>query len=87
MRKLDDLALGGAAAAVSAAVMLLLGVFGTIGIYEGAIEMMEQWHLFFEPTVIGTFAGMIEAAVISFVIVSVFGWQYNALVRHRLNSS
>lgn len=36
---LDALALGGAAATVSAAVTLLLGVFETVGIYEGAMAV------------------------------------------------
>lgn len=78
---LDALALAGAAAVVSAVVMLLLGVFGAIGVYEGAVAMMEQWHLFFEPTVVGTLAGMVEAAVVSFVIVYPFAWLYNVFAR------
>ncbi|WP_233204119.1 hypothetical protein [Halegenticoccus soli] len=77
----DALALAGAAALVSAVVMLLLGVFGAIGVYEGAVEMMQQWHMFFEPTVVGTVAGMIEAAVISFVLVYLFAWLYNVFAR------
>lgn len=79
--RLDELALAGAAAVVSAVVMFLLGVFGAIGVYEGAVEMMEQWHLFFEPTIIGTVAGMIEAAVISLVLVYALAWLYNAFAR------
>ncbi|WP_245634229.1 hypothetical protein [Halalkalicoccus paucihalophilus] len=78
---LDALALAGAAAVVSAVVMLLLGMFGAIGVYEGAVAMMEQWHLFFEPTVVGTVAGMVEAAVISFVLVYAFAWLYNVFAR------
>ena len=78
---LDALALAGAAAVVSAVVMLLLGMFGAIGVYEGAVGMMEQWHLFFEPTVVGTVAGMVEAAVISFVVIYAFAWLYNAFAR------
>ncbi|MFC7130508.1 hypothetical protein [Haloferax chudinovii] len=78
---LDALALAGAAAVVSAVVMLLLGVFGAIGVYEGAVAMMEQWHLFFEPTVVGTVAGMVEAAVISFVLVYAVAWLYNLFAR------
>lgn len=78
---LDAFALAGAGAVVSAAVMLLLGVFGAIGVYEGAVEMMAQWHLFFEPTVIGTVAGMIEAAVVSFVFLYPFARLYNVLAR------
>jgi hypothetical protein len=78
---LNPLALGEAAAVVSAAVMLLLGVFGAIGVYEGAVAMMEQWHLFFAPTVVGTVAGMVEAAVVSFVFVYALAWLYNAFAR------
>jgi hypothetical protein len=75
---LDSVALAGAAAVVSAIAMLLLGVFGAVGVYEGAVDAMEQWHLFFEPTVVGTVAGMVEAAVISFVLMYAFAWLYNA---------
>ncbi|WP_236639849.1 hypothetical protein [Salinigranum halophilum] len=75
---LDALALAGAGAAVSAIVMLLLGVFGAIGVYESAVEAMQQWHLFFEPTVVGTLAGMGEAAVVSFVLMYAVAWLYNA---------
>jgi|GEM_PF-477301 len=78
---LDALALAGAAAVISAVVMLLLGVFGAIGVYEGVVAMMEQWHLFFEPTIVGTVAGMVEAAVISFVLVYPFAWLYNVFAR------
>lgn len=78
---LDTLALAGAAAVLSAVVMLLLGVFGAIGVYEGAVEMMQQWHLFFEPTVVGTVAGMVEAAVIGFVVMYTFAWLYNTFAR------
>ena len=79
--RLDELALASAAAVVSAVVMLLLGVFGAIGVYEGAVEAMQQWHLFFEPTVVGTVAGIVEAAGISFVLVYAFAWLYNTFAR------
>lgn len=79
--QLDPTALAAAAAILSAAVMLLLGIFGRVGIYVGALEMMEQWHLFFRPTVGGTLAGMVEAAVVSFVLAWLFGWLYNRLAR------
>ena len=74
----DALALAGAAAVVAAAVMLLLGVLGAIGVHEGAVRMMQRWHLFFDPTVVGTVAGMVEGAVVTFVLVYAFGWLYNA---------
>ncbi|MDG5777145.1 hypothetical protein VB773_12455 [Haloarculaceae archaeon H-GB2-1] len=78
---LDALALAGAAAVVSAAAMLLLGVFDATGVHEGVVAMMEQWHLFFEPTVVGTVAGIAEAAVVSFVLVYHFAWLSNIFAR------
>ena len=81
VRELNAIALGASGAVVAAAVMLLLGVFGAAGVYEGAVAMMEQWHLFFEPTIVGTVAGMIEAAIISFIFIYAFAWLYNALTR------
>lgn len=80
---LDPLALAGAGGVVAAVVMLLLGVFGAVGVYEGAVEMMAQWHLFFAPTVVGTVAGMVEAAVVTFVFTYALAWLYNAFVRAR----
>lgn len=78
---LDALALAGAAAVVSAVVMLVLGVFGAIGVYESAVTAMQQWHLFFEPTAVGTVTGMVEAAVVSFVLVYAFARLYNVFAR------
>lgn len=77
---IDAHALATAAAIVSAAVMLVLGVFGAVGIYEGAVEMMMRWHLFFSPTVIGTVTGMVEAAVVSYAFVYAVGRIYNAML-------
>ncbi|MFO7607125.1 MAG: hypothetical protein R6W72_12605 [Desulfurivibrionaceae bacterium] len=77
--KLNVLALSEAAAIVSALSMLVLGIFGNIGIYTGAVEMMRQWHMFFSLAPLGILTGMLEAAVISFVIVYLLGWLYNKL--------
>lgn len=79
--KLDATAFAAAAAVVSAAIMLLLGIFGAIGVYEGAVDMMEQWHLFFAPTVGGTLGGMIEGAVIGYLVVWAVAWLYNLWTR------
>lgn len=78
---LDATALAAAAAVVSAAIMLLLGIFGAIGVYEGAVDMMEQWHLFFSPSVAGTIGGMVEGAIIGYVAVWAVAWLYNLWVR------
>lgn len=75
--KLKPLALGGSAAIVAAIVMLSLGILGNFGIYAGAVDMMEQWHLFFSLSVGGIVAGIAEAAVITFVFIYLFGFLYN----------
>ena len=76
-KKLNALAFGVAAAIVAALSMLLLGIFGNMGIYTGAVEMMSQWHMFFSLTPAGIIAGMVEAAIISFIFFYIFGWVYN----------
>jgi hypothetical protein len=78
--ELDALALGYAAAIISAVVMLLLGILGSVGVYTGAAGMMVQWHMFFSLSIGGIIAGMIEAAIISFVIAYAFGLVYNKFV-------
>ena len=78
--KLNTLALGTSAAIVAGLSMLLLGILGNFGIYQGAVEMMSQWHLFFSLTSFGIFTGIIEAAVISFVFFYIFGWVYNKFI-------
>ena len=80
MNKLHALNLGYAGAIVSALVMLLLGILGNLGIYEGAVEMMAAWHLFFSLSVVGIIGGMIESAVISFVLLYLFAITYNWLI-------
>ena len=77
---INALAFGYASAIVSAALMLLLGIFGNIGLYRGAAEMMMQGHMFFSLSIAGIITGMIEAAVIGFVLVYAFALVYNKLL-------
>jgi putative effector of murein hydrolase LrgA (UPF0299 family) len=79
MQKLNVLALSYSTALVSALVMLLLGVLANLGLYTGAVEMMQQWHLLFSPSVVGIIGGMIEATIISFVLTYLVGYTYNKL--------
>lgn len=81
MNKLNAFAFGAAGAIVALGGMLLLGLLGNLGIYMGAVEMMEAWHMFFSLTIVGIIAGMIEGAVISFIFFGSFAWLYNRLVR------
>ncbi|MBU2609089.1 MAG: hypothetical protein KKF26_07215 [Chloroflexi bacterium] len=71
------LALAGAAAIVAAILMLVLGILGNIGVYTGAVDMMQQWHMFFSLSIVGIIAGMVEAAVITFVFVFLLVFIYN----------
>lgn len=77
--KLNAIALGIAAALIAAVIMLLLGILGNLGIYMGAVRMMEEWHMFFNLTPLGIIGGIIEAAIISFIFVYAFGLAYNWL--------
>ena len=76
-KKLNVLALGYAAAILSALCMLVLGIFGNFGIYEGAVQAMMSWHLFFSLSVGGIIGGMIEGAILGFVAAAIFAWIYN----------
>jgi hypothetical protein len=77
MNKLNALALGYAAAIISALVMLVLGVLANLGIYVNAAKAMMQWHMFFSLSPMGIIAGIIEAAIGSFILGYAFGWVYN----------
>ena len=77
--KLNSLALGFSAAIVAGISMLILGIFGNIGVYQGAVEMMRQWHMFFSLTPFGILTGIIEAGVVSFGSIYIFGFIYNKL--------
>ncbi len=76
-RKLNAIALGWTAAVLSALGMLILGILGNFGLYTEAVEIMQKWHLFFDLSIGGIIAGIIEAAVISFITGYLFGWLYN----------
>ena len=75
--KLNELAFGYGGAAVSAAGMLLLGLFGGMGMYMGAVSMMMQWHMFFGLSPLSIITGIIEAAIIGFIFSYGFAWLYN----------
>lgn len=60
--------------------MFLLSLAEALGVYQGAVDMMEQWHMFYIPTTIGgTIAGMVEAAVITYVSILIIVWIYGML--------
>jgi len=77
IKKINQTAFGFSGAAVGALGMLLLGTLGNIGVYTGAVKMMQQWHMYFSISVKGIIAGMLEAAVVSFVAMYAIAWFYN----------
>ncbi len=79
-RKLDTLAFASSAAVVAALIMVMLGIAGYLGVYTGAVEAMETWHMFFSVTAVGTVTGAVEAAVWTFVFCVPFVAMYNRLV-------
>jgi len=68
-KDVNALAAGYTGAIIASASMLLLGILGNLGLYTGAVEMMKQWHMFFSLSLGGIIAGMVEAAVITFIWV------------------
>jgi hypothetical protein len=82
--KLDPLALAIAAAIIAAIIMLVLGILGNLGVYMGAVRMMEEAHIFFDLTPVGIITGMIEAAVITFIFAYPLGWLYNVLAGRKV---
>jgi len=80
MKTLHAFSFGAAAAIVGASIMLVLGILGNLGMYLGAVEMMEKWHMFFSLSLIGILLGMIEAAIVSFIILYPFAILYNWLI-------
>ena len=77
--KINALVAGYTAAIISGAGMLLLGIFGNLGVYTGAVEAMMKWHMYFSLSFWGIVLGIVEAAVISFIVVYAFVWLYYKL--------
>lgn len=78
-QQLNVHAFSSAGAVVSAVGMLLLGIGANVGIYEGAVQQMAKWHLFFSPSLGGVIGGMLEGAIVTYVFLYLFGWVYNRM--------
>lgn len=79
MSKFDANKLALAGAITAALCMMLLSILNGLGLYQGATKQMMSWHMYYSPTVGGTVSGMVEAAVITYVVLFVFAWVYNTL--------
>jgi hypothetical protein len=76
-QKLSVKNLGLSLAIVSALGMLVLSVFGNLGLYMNGVEAMMQIHLFFNLSFFGVILGMIEAGVFGFVLGVLIAYFYN----------
>jgi len=79
MKQLNPTAIGLSAGIISAIVMLIMGVLATFGVYTEGFEAMKAWHIWFDATVIGIIAGIVEAFVVGLVGGYLFAWFYNML--------
>jgi len=70
-------ALAWSLAIVAALMMLLIWIGAKIGIYMGAFEMMQNWHVFFSLSFGGLIGGILEAGIWSFVFGWLIAWSYN----------
>lgn len=78
--KLNALTFGYTGAIFASLMMLILGVLGNMGVYTNAVNAMAQWHPFFSLSIGGIIAGIIEAAISSFIGLYVFAWIYNSIL-------
>jgi len=77
MNKLNEKALAYAGAIIGALCMLVIGLFGNAGMYQGMANLMMQSHMWFSLSPAGILLGMIEAAVIGGLFAYIFGLVYN----------
>ncbi|MBR9680462.1 MAG: hypothetical protein GOU98_01400 [Candidatus Altiarchaeota archaeon] len=77
MTELRPNALGISSAVIGALSMFVLGILGNLGLYTGAVEMMQTWHVFFSLSVTGILAGIVEAAVICYALGWTLAYVYN----------
>ena len=79
-QEINEKALGYSLAILSALCMLVLGIFGNIGIYTGAVEMMKNFHMFFSLDIGGIITGMIEGGIWGFIFGWLIAWIYNKFI-------
>jgi hypothetical protein len=75
--KCDSNALGIAIAALSVLGMLLLSILGLAGYALEAVKMMQAHHIFFDLTLVGVIAGLVEAGIAGYVIGYLIALFYN----------
>jgi len=79
VKTLNELNFGFAGAIISGISMLLLGIFGNLGVYTGAVNSMMERHMFFSLSFSGVIFGIIEGTIIGFIAFYFFALIYNKL--------
>ncbi len=79
MENFNEKALACSGAILAGISMLVLGIGWNVGFYVTAAEQMAKWHMFFDKSILGIITGMVEAAVITFITLYIFGYFYNKL--------
>ena len=77
VKKLSEKGLGYSVALVSGLSMILLWIFGNLGIYSSAVNQMIRWHMFFSLNLVGIIAGTIEAVFWGFIGGWLIAYFYN----------
>lgn len=77
MDKLNIKGLGLSLGIVSAICMALLGILGNFGIYLNAVEIMSQWHIFFDLSFLGIILGIVEAFIVGGISGVLIAYFYN----------
>jgi len=78
-KKLESKQLAVTFAVWCALLMVALWLLANVGLYVSAAEQMMKWHMFFDLSPAGLIGGVIEAMVMSVVLVYTFVFVYNWL--------
>lgn len=81
MKTLHANAFGLSAAILSGICMLALSLLGLAGLYTGAVEMMQQWHMWYSLTPLGVVLGIVEVGVLSYIGGWLFATIYNKFAK------
>jgi hypothetical protein len=77
MDRCNTNALGIAIGAVCALGMLVLSVVGLAGYGQEAVSAMQAWHIWYDLSVVGIIAGIIEAGIVGYIGGFLIAWFYN----------
>lgn len=83
MKKVEFHPIASVAAVWSAVFMFVLWFLARMGLYVSAAEQMSKWHMYFDLSFTGLIAGVVEAAIISYLLVASFVMIYNKMMKSK----